>query len=122
MRVSSVTRPCSSSGTLKSTRMKTRLFFRSRSRMESFAMFDLETFLAHEIDHVADAARVSPLIVVPGNDFHAITLDDAGHRRVNNRGAWVTAIVHRNQLLGLIAEISLERTRLAGFLQRGIHF
>src|SRR6266576_1390721 len=94
MRVSSVTRPRSSSGTLKSTRMNTRRFFRSRSRMDIFAMFGLETFLIHKVDHVAHAAGVSPLVVVPGDNFHAITLDNARHGSVHDGGARVTTIVH----------------------------
>src|SRR5436305_9678597 len=95
MRVSSVTRPCSSSGTLKSTRMKTRLCFRSRSRMDNFAIaFGLEALLAHEVDHVAHAAGVSPLIVVPGDDFDTVSSDNARHRCVNDGRSRITAVVH----------------------------
>src|ERR1700733_3579926 len=92
MRVSSMTRP-SSSGTLKSTRMKIRRSLMERSRMESLDMLVvlmniregrgrppdirqvagvfLEPFAAQVIDQVANAAGVSPLIVVPGDHLDA---------------------------------------------------
>ena len=77
MRVSSVTRPSSERGTLKSTRTNTRLSLRGRSLIESLCIVGstLESFLRHELNEVAHAARVSPFIVVPGDHLHAI----AGH-------------------------------------------
>src|SRR6267142_885979 len=126
MRVSSVTRPCSSSGTLKSTRMNTRRFFRSRSRMESLAMSGFacasETFLTHKADHVAHAAGVAPLVVVPGDHLDAISGDDASHRSVDDGRARVTAVIHRDQLGGFVSQITFQWPLLTGLLERGIHF
>src|SRR5438270_4593105 len=79
--VSSVTRPSSERGTLKSTRTKRRLSLRDRSLIESLCIVcsTLESFLGHEFDEIADPARVSPLIVVPGDYLHAVAGDDASH-------------------------------------------
>src|SRR5713226_4055271 len=99
MRVSSVTTP-SLSGTLKSTRMKTRFPRRSRSLMVSLFMVQeaasdewlvarrASPFLpplsqpislelgGQELDEVAATAGVAPLVVVPGQNFHAAVADD----------------------------------------------
>src|SRR5438552_10586542 len=127
MRVSSMTRP-SSSGTLKSTRMKIRLPLSGRSRMDSLDMTGrplsgsirkrakraipasqrarriarLAQVLRREkcarlrmtnisqaltgnvVDQVADAAGVSPLIVVPGDDLDAVAPDHQGHGRIHD--------------------------------------
>src|SRR6267142_120889 len=55
-----------------------------------------EAFLAHEGDHVAHAAGVSPLVVVPGDHLYAISGDNTGHGSVDDRRARVTAIIHRD--------------------------
>src|SRR5262245_12822203 len=102
MRVSSVTRPPSSRGTLKSTRMKTRLSRSGRSLIDS--LVTLESFLAEEANQVAHPAGIAPLIVIPGDYFYAIAGDYAGERRVNDGGAVIAPVVHRDQLAGLIAE------------------
>src|SRR5437016_2618163 len=57
-----------------------------------------EALLAHEVNHVAHTARVSPLVVVPGDDFYTVARDDARHGSVDDGGARVAAIVHRDQL------------------------
>src|SRR4029077_4507487 len=91
-RVSSVTTP-SLSGTLKSTRMKTRFPRRSRSSMVSLFMVLCSVARAksgrakprpclelggQELDQVAAAAGVAPLVVVPSQNFHAAVADDLG--------------------------------------------
>src|SRR6185312_1781052 len=99
MRVSSVTRPSSESGTLKSTRMNTRWPSRFRSCMESFAISSsylrrLETLLCQEMNQIAYAAGITPLVVVPGDDFHAVSGHHAGEGSVHNGGTLVAAVVH----------------------------
>src|SRR6185437_9495747 len=99
IRVSSVTRPSSESGTLKSTRMNTRWPSRFRSCMESFAIFSshlrrLETLLRQELDQIAYSAGVTPLIVVPGDHLHAVSRHHAGEGSVNDGGTLVAAVVH----------------------------
>ncbi len=66
MRESSETLP-SASGTLKSTRTKTRLPATSASRTERASMSggDRQTG-GDERDQIGDAAAVAPLVVVPG--------------------------------------------------------
>src|SRR4051812_18629249 len=115
--VSSVTRPSSESGTLKSTRTKRRLSLRERSLIESLCIVGstLESFLRHEFDEIAHAARVSPLIVVPGDYFHAIAGNDASHERVHDRGTRVAAEVHRDQFLVGYTEYSFHCPALCGF-------
>src|SRR5438477_8675003 len=105
MRVSSVTRPSSSSGTLKSTRMNTRLSLSSSSLMVSLFMlvFDpcLQAFRAEELDQVADAAGIPPLIVVPGDHLNAVASDDARHGRVDDGGIRIALEIRRHQFLRL---------------------
>src|SRR5262250_2561321 len=70
-RVSFSTRP-SLTGTLKSTRMRTRLPSSARSSMKSLAMLASlrrAVLLRHEADEIDDAVRVAPLVVVPGHDL-----------------------------------------------------
>src|ERR1700674_4160507 len=103
MRVSSITRP-SSRGTLKSTRMKMRRSFSSRSRMESLGMdteSGLQSLAADEINQVADAAGISPFVVVPGNHFDAVAGDYQRHRSIHDGRARVSAKIGRDQFLFL---------------------
>jgi hypothetical protein len=64
-------------------------------RSSHFAQDDkcyLESFASDEVDQIAHPARVSPLIVVPGDDFHQI----ANHQRaqrIYDRGAGIAAEV-----------------------------
>src|SRR5436190_16856788 len=92
MRVSSVTRPPSSRGTLKSTRMKMRLSRIDRSLIDSLAT--LESFLAEKADQVTDTAGITPFIVIPGDHLYAIPGYHARQRRVDDRGAVVATVVH----------------------------
>ena len=114
MRESSVTLP-SSSGTLKSTRTKTRLPVASTSRMVSLSMVmplagdaDGEP-RGDEADQVGDAAAVAPLVVVPGDDLDHRAAED--HRRVgvDDRGARVAPEVGRDERLVGDAEDALHR-------------
>src|SRR5687767_9325597 len=105
MRVSSVTAPFSS-GTLKSTRMKTRRADRSRSRIDNFIELppttnhQLQTFLGHVVQQVDAPVRVAPLVVVPREDFHEVTVHDLRVVNVENRRRWVPAEVDRDERLG----------------------
>src|SRR5437868_5506894 len=94
IRASSVTRPSSSSGTLKSTRMKTRLPLSSRSLMDSLAMrSSLQAFLAHEIDEIANTARVAPFVVIPRDNFHAVAADNQREQGIHDGRARIAFIV-----------------------------
>src|ERR1051326_7249587 len=99
MRVSSSTRP-SARGTLKSTRTKTRLPCRSRSRIDSViarlkpraALNALRDELAQQVDA---AVRVAPLVVVPGEDLHEVAVHHLRVRRVAGGGRRVPLEVDR---------------------------
>src|SRR5262249_28274566 len=54
---------------------------------------NLEALFGNKVDQVAYAARVSPLVVIPGNHLHAVPVDHAREQRVNNRRAIVTFVV-----------------------------
>src|SRR6266511_484200 len=106
MRASSVTRPCSSSGTLKSTRMKTRLPARSRASMVFITMASLLREVLRDVDH---AVREAPLVVVPGEDLRERPVDDEGARRVEDRGRRVAVVVDRDGRLLGVREHALQR-------------
>src|SRR5579864_6024997 len=113
MRVSSLTRPSSDNGTLKSTRMKTRWPSSFKSCIESLAMVSAsrsEPFFGDEVDEVAHAARISPLVVVPGDDFHTVTRNYPSEERVYDGGPIVAAVIDRDQLFGGVAENTLHRS------------
>src|SRR5258706_4134891 len=86
-RVSSLTTP-SLSGTLKSTRMSTRLPRTSTSLIVSLFMHSLGggvmlqrachalKLRGHELDQIAATAGISPLVVIPGQHFHATIADN----------------------------------------------
>src|SRR4051794_13570215 len=77
MRASSVTLPSSSRGTLKSTRTRTRL--PSTSRSSSVRTHQ------HLLRELYAAVRVTPLVVVPGDDLDEVALQDARQQRVEDR-------------------------------------
>ena len=62
----------------------------------------LQPFRSNVSNHVADAARVSPLVVVPGDHLDAIAGDHAGHGRIHNGGARIAAEVNGDQLVFLV--------------------
>src|ERR1017187_7029571 len=126
MRVSSCTSPSGLSGTLKSTRMKTRFPCKGRSRMDSFGMmetplehestrkhtesfrvlpcasvflFFLQTLRNEELDEIAHTAGVSPLVVVPRDHLDAVSADHAGHIGINDGGTLVALEIAGDQRL-----------------------
>src|SRR5580765_5738619 len=118
------------SGTLKSTRMKTRWPLRSRSVMDSFGMvmpgpkrtrpttFALET-LGDELAEQIDAAvRVAPFVVVPGEHLQEVALHHLGVWHVDDRGVRVALEIDRHQLLVRAGEDPLQRA-VGRLLQRG---
>src|SRR5262245_55258620 len=127
MRVSSEIRP-SFSGTLKSTRTKTRFPLRSRSRIDSFAMAiaaadraELQALFDELSQEIDAAVRIAPLVVVPREDLHEIAVHHLGVRHVDDRGVRVALEIDRHQLFFRAVEQSLERT-VGGRPERGIHF
>src|SRR5262245_22718906 len=135
MRVSSPMTP-SLSGTLKSTRMKTRLPRRSRSLIESFmssakasrynsALRDNSVCLQplrHQQPKQIDAAvRIPPLVVVPRQNLDEISVHHLRVRRVDDRRVRVALEIDRYELLGGVLEILLQRA-FGGGLQRGVDF
>src|SRR5688572_17284497 len=116
IRESSWTLP-SASGTLKSTRTKTRLPATSASRIVSLSMTAIRArsnggdrqSSGHVGDQVRDPAAVAPFVVVPGDDLDHVAAQH--HRRfgVDDRGARVAAEVGRHQRLVGDAEDALER-------------
>src|SRR5581483_12098771 len=77
---------------------------------------ELQTFLAEEVDQIANPARIAPFIVVPGNDLDHVAADHHGGRRVQNRGAAIAAEIRRYQLVLLVSEIALQRSIFRGLL------
>src|SRR4249919_2389563 len=115
MRESSETLP-SASGTLKSTRTKTRFPATSTSRIVSLSMAasvprpsggDGQTG-RHVGDEVRDAAAVAPLVVVPGDHLDHVPAEDHGRLGVDDRGARVALEVHRHERFVRDAEDALE--------------
>src|SRR6185312_6195664 len=133
MRESSVTLP-SSSGTLKSTRTKTRLPATSTSRMVSLSMGRSALQLppsgggtgaggelrGDERQEVGAAAAVAPLVVVPGDDLDHRPAQHHRARRVDDRGARVASAVGRNEVLVAHAEDALHRA-CGGAMERVVH-
>ena len=102
MRVSSPITPFFS-GTLKSTRTKTRRSFRCRSRMVRLLTAPAGVVQCRRYDHrpasrVDAAARVAPLVVVPGQDLEEVAVHHLGIRRVDDRGVRIAAEVDRHEL------------------------
>src|ERR1700676_1728309 len=80
-----------------------------------------QAFLVHEMNQVAHAAGVSPLIVVPGDDFHAIAADHARERRVHNGGTIVATVIDRHQLFSFHSQNSFHGA-VGGGHHGGVHF
>src|SRR5688572_9823698 len=141
MRESSLTLP-SSIGTLKSTRIRTRLPCGSKSRTVSFSMAQLSILgtagaragsgsaraslhgrgsrqaLADIRDEIGHAARIAPLVVVPRHDLDHV----AEHDRVTGRNdgrVLVTLEVHRDERLFGVIHDALERA-LSGLFERRV--
>src|SRR5512138_2229178 len=112
MRESSAMFPCSSRGTLKSHRMKTRFPLMGTSAMLSLFMVEssvwvLLLFPGHEQEQVAQAAGVAPLVVVPGQDLGHPLLDHLGGEGVHDGGAVVVQEVDGDQRLLGVAQDAL---------------
>src|SRR6266436_930584 len=142
MRVSSVTTP-SLSGTLKSTRMKTRFPRRSRSLMVSlFIVQEVASdewlvarraspflpplsqpisseFGGQEFDEVAATAGIAPLVVVPGQNFYAAVADDFGVFGIDDRGIGIAFEVGGDELFFRVTEDTFHRA-VGGSFQRGV--
>src|SRR5262249_43969202 len=71
-----------------------------------------ETLATDVVNQVANAAGVSPFVVIPGNYFDAVASDHARHLPVHDGGTRVTAEVCGNELLLLITEVVLQRAVL----------
>src|SRR3954466_7227169 len=99
MRVSSATCP-SFSGTLKSTRTRTRLPFRSRSRTLSFAMAPpLEHLRRHHLRQFRHAAGIAPLVVVPADELEEVLVQFDGAAAVEDRRARIVDEVGGDDLV-----------------------
>src|SRR5687768_6589511 len=114
----------SSSGTLKSTRMKRRLFSISSSRIgvmrSSVVMRDprgrRSQFRADELSELDHAVREAPLVVVPAEDLRevlALNLRDGG---VEDRRVRIADEVARDERLVAVKEDALE-----GAVRRALH-
>src|SRR6185312_4117600 len=98
-------------GMANKTEIKISEFQNAGHRFEgtSPAMTCSQTLFGQEPDQVADTARIAPLVVVPRDDLHAVSGDNASERRVDDRGTIVVTEVHRDQFLLLISEKALQR-------------
>src|SRR4051794_31608773 len=112
---SSVTLP-SASGTLKSTRTKTRLPATSTSRIVSLSMSSAVSRSggdgqpsADERDQVGDPAAVAPLVVVPGDDLDHRAAEDHRREAVDDRAPAVALEVHRHERIVRDAEDAVHR-------------
>ncbi len=63
--------------------LRLRNCFASRSNFSAQDDSCLKPFAADEVDQIADPARISPLVVVPGNDFHQVA-DYQSRRRIHD--------------------------------------
>src|SRR5215211_4555601 len=64
-----------------------------------FTIYQLQSFFPEELDEVADAAGVAPLVVVPGEHLDEIAVDDFRVVGVHDGGVVVLAEVHRDERL-----------------------
>src|SRR5258705_10757749 len=85
-RVSSVTAP-PSVGAFKSARRKMRLPGRSSCSIVSFATASgtPSERLCDEADEVAHPRRVSPLVVVTGDNLYNVAVEESGQRQIEVR-------------------------------------
>src|SRR5579884_3364681 len=63
-----------------------------------------------ELDEIADAARIPPLVVVPGRDLDEAAFDHCGQRRIQGRGVGVSLLVDRHDRLFAILQNAFERS------------
>src|SRR5919112_6565037 len=64
-----------------------------------FTIYQLQSFFPEELDEVADAAGVAPLVVVPGEHLDEVAADDFRVVGVHDGGVVVLAEVHRDERL-----------------------
>src|SRR5262249_8523256 len=127
MRRSSENAPSFVSGTLKSTRTNTLRPFTSRSRIVCLGKGGIlvgpfkagSAQLGNPGDQVGGAARVAPLIVVPGDRLDQVAADD--QRLVGREDARVRVAddVARDQRIRGVFEDTLERP-IGGGLHRDV--
>src|SRR5215470_11096430 len=99
IRVASLITP-SRSGTLKSTRMKTRWLRRSTWSMSRIAgVAERSDRLADHGGHVHHAVREAPFVVVPGQHLREVAVDDLGQLQVDGRRDRRAVEIDRDQLL-----------------------
>src|SRR5579862_6843311 len=92
------------------------------SRRDAGPALSLQALAADEVDEVADAARVSPFVVVPGDDLYQVAPDHARHGRVHDGGAGIAAVIHGDQFRVLIAQVALKGSGRGGLLHGRVHF
>src|SRR5688572_17208751 len=105
--------PCFS-GTLKSTRTKTRRPFSARSRIVRFAMdrrSASEAARGHLAQQIYAAARVTPFVVVPRQNLDEITVHDLRIRGIDDRRIRIAAEVDGDKRLVRHAQDVLQRAR-----------
>src|SRR5215510_5109100 len=108
IRVSSLITP-PLSGTLKSTRMKTRLPLRSTSLI--VCVTALQSLGGHVDEQVDAAARVAPLVVVPRQHLREVAVHHLRVGGVDDRRVGVLLEVDRDERRVLDREDPLERAR-----------
>src|SRR3972149_12211475 len=109
MRVSSVTLP-PLMGTLKSTRTRTCQPDTSTSRtVFLFMAASRLELLGHDRREIRRAARVGPLVVVPGNDLDHRSAQDHRRKAIHDRGARIALEVDRHQRPPGEAGVALHR-------------
>src|SRR6188474_2503645 len=106
MRASLVTLPCST-GTLRSSRIRTRFPRRSWSAMRSTFIPRSLRCLGPRDGGVQHAVAEAPLVVVPGTDLDQRAFTDARQRGVVGRGSRVMVVVDRHELLVGVREHAL---------------
>src|SRR5271166_3060422 len=82
----------------------------------------LQPFSGDVMNKVADAARVSPLVVVPRDHLYAVAGHHASHEGIDDRGARVSLEVAGNQLFRRVTQKALQRPGLGRRFQRIVHF
>src|SRR5687768_9925054 len=106
-RASLVTRP-SAIGTLRSSRISTRLPASARSPMRIAFTWSLTGARPGE-RRVEHAVREAPFVVVPGADLDQRAIQHLGERAVHGAGGRVVVEVHRHERLLGVLEDALER-------------
>src|SRR5258708_30818880 len=122
MRVSSVMRP-SSSGTLRSARMKTRLPRRSTSDMRlNFIALLGERYadVGKSNRDIQHAVGEAPLVVIPGVHLDERAVGHLRDRGVEDRARRVVVEVRRDERLSAVFENAFQ-VALGGLFHGGIH-